>query len=185
MVDLVDAQRRPFAPDARWTDLLDPRTQVEVRVVDAATANLGAQRLTAGLPQGPLALTLSAEVSGLPPARIPDADALYRPVVHLAAYAGNPPAVVGIGRLCSFDRGLRSLGTVLVQPGWTGPRLAVTLVRPLVWACARTGMQRLLIHSAPDDRVVADLANVLGFRTTQDPDDPSRLRHTLSLSRGD
>lgn len=106
--------------------------------------------------------------------------------VHDVAFAAVVPedshqCIVGVSRYSLADDGRQCECAVVVSDDWQGCGLGTVLMRHLIEHARRQGVARMVSVDAAENARMHDFAGRLGFETEMDPEDATRVVHTLDL----
>lgn len=88
---------------------------------------------------------------------------------------------VGVSRYSLAPDGQSCECAVTVADAWQGKGLGTILMRDLIDIARKRGVHSMFSIDANENGRMRELARDLGFRREQDPDDPTRVIHRLTL----
>ncbi|HEV2679560.1 MAG TPA: GNAT family N-acetyltransferase [Rhodanobacter sp.] len=88
---------------------------------------------------------------------------------------------VGVSRYSATDEDMHCECAITVADDWRQRGLGVLLMQHLIDLARRNGYKQMYSLDAAGNESMRDLANYLGFRRQQDPDDSAQIIHTLDL----
>ncbi len=94
---------------------------------------------------------------------------------------GGTAREVGVSRYSLAPDGQSCECAITVADAWQGKGLGTVLMRDLIDIARRRGIRSMFSIDANENERMRELARDLGFKREQDPDDPTRVIHQLTL----